>query len=78
MFKFRFNYAINQCTKLISHSQIVDQNDNNKTKFILCHKLWTKITTVKFISYFRSKLIFALSYSIIRSYEIGLIKHVKI
>ena len=31
----------------LSHQKL-DQNDNNEIKFILCHKLWTKIT-VKFI-----------------------------
>ena len=31
--------------------QIVDQNNNSEINFILCHKLWTKITTMKFVSY---------------------------
>ena len=37
IFEFKFNH-VNQCTKLISQSlsQILDQNDNNEIKFILC------------------------------------------
>ena len=35
----RFNH-VNQCTKLISHSlsQILNQNDKNEIKFLICHK----------------------------------------
>ena len=43
--KFRFNH-VNQCTKLISHSlsQILNRNDKNEIKSLICHKEWTKIT----------------------------------
>ena len=37
--KFRFNH-VNQCTKLISHSlsRILNRNDKNEIKFLICHK----------------------------------------
>ena len=71
IFKFEFSH-IHQCTKLISHtlSQILNQNNNDQIDFILCHKLWTKITLIKLISYSLSKPVVALSYSIIISFKV--------
>ena len=38
-YKFRFDH-VNQCTKLISHSlsQILNRNDKNEIKFLICQK----------------------------------------
>ena len=62
---------INVKNQFYTMSQTVDQNDDNEIIFILGHKLLNRTTTVKFCFILPSKLIFALSYSIIRSFEIN-------